>query len=53
MEDMSQDFGWDLEDDWEDEILTPEEQVASDRAQALLAYEQAMGEMYASQYAFD
>lgn len=54
MEDMAQDLGWDLDDDfWEEEILTPEQQAASDRAQALIAYEEAMGEMYASQFAFD
>lgn len=54
MEDMAQDFGWDLDDDfWEEEILTPEEQAASDRAQARLAHEEAIGELYASQFAFD
>ena len=54
MEDMAEDFGWDLDDDfWEEEILTPEEQAASDRAQARLAHEEAIGELYASQFAFD
>jgi hypothetical protein len=53
MEDMAADFGWDLDDFWEEEILTPEEQAASDRAQERLAHEEAIGEMYASRYAFD
>jgi hypothetical protein len=46
-------YGWSLEDDWEEEPLTPEEQLASDRAQAQVAQEEAIGEMYASRYAFD
>ena len=53
MEDMAEDFGWDLDDFWEEEILSPEEQAASDRAQARLAHEEAIGELYASQFAFD
>lgn len=54
MEDMAQDFGWSLDDDfWEEEILTPEEQAASDLAQARLRQEEAIGELYASRYAFD
>ena len=54
MEDMAQDFGWSLDDDfWEDEVLSPEEQAKSDLAQARLMEEQAIGEMYASRYAFD
>ena len=44
-----------IDDDFffEEEILTPEEQAASDRAQARLAHEEAIGELYASQFAFD
>jgi hypothetical protein len=55
MEDMAQDFGWTLDEDdfFEEEVLTPEEQAASDRAQARLREEEAIGEMYASRYAFD
>lgn len=53
MEDMAEDYGWSLDDIWEEEILTPEEQAASDRAQARLAHEESIGEMYASQFAFD
>lgn len=53
MEDMAQDFGWSLDDFWEEEILSPEEQAASDRAQARLIEEEAIGELYASQWAFD
>lgn len=53
MEDMAEDYGWDLDDFWEEEPLTPEEQLASDRAQAQVAYEEMIGEMYAAQYAFD
>lgn len=39
--------------DFEEEVLTPEEEVAQARAQARLAHEEMIGEMYASQYAFD
>ena len=55
MEDMAQDFGWTLDEDdfFVEEVLTPEEQAASDRAQARLRQEEAIGEMYASRYAFD
>jgi hypothetical protein len=54
MEDMAADLGWDLDDDfWEEEILTPEEQAAQARAEARIAHEEAIGEMYASQFAFD
>ena len=53
MEDMAQDFGWSLDDFWEEEPLTPEEQLASDRAQARVCEEEALGELYASRYAFD
>lgn len=50
---MEEDYGWSLDDFWEEEILTPEEQAASDRAQARLRQEEAIGELYASQFAFD
>ena len=54
MEDMAQDFGWSMDDFFEEEeVLTPEEQAAHARAQARLAHEEAIGEMYASQWAFD
>jgi hypothetical protein len=53
MEDMAQDFGWSMDDFWEEEPLTPEEQLASDRAQARIAHEEMIGEIYASQWAFD
>jgi hypothetical protein len=53
--DIAQDFGWSLyEDDFfVEEVLSPEEQAASDRAQARLREEEAVGELYASRYAFD
>lgn len=51
--DMAEDLGWSLDDFWEEEILSPEEQAESDRAQERLAREEAIGEMYASLYAFD
>lgn len=53
MEDMAQDYGWSMDDFWEEEPLTPEEQEASDRAQWQVACEEAIGEMYAARYAFD
>jgi hypothetical protein len=54
MEDMAADYGWELDDFFEEEeVLTPEEQAAQARAEARLAHEEALGEMYASQYAFD
>jgi hypothetical protein len=53
MENMAEDYGWSMDDFWEEEPLTPEEQLASDRAQAQVAYEEMIGEMYASRYAFD
>jgi len=54
MEDMAQDFGWELDDFFEEaEVLTPEEQAAQARAEARLAHEEAIGEMYAAQFAFD
>ena len=54
MEDMAADYGWELDDFFEEEeVLTPEEQAAQARAEARLAHEEAIGEMYASQYAFD
>ena len=51
--DMAADLGWSMDDFWEEEPLTPEEQLASDRAQARIREEEAIGELYASQYAFD
>ena len=55
MEDMAQDFGWTLDEDdfFVEEVLTPEEQLASDRAQAEALRLEMIGEMYASRYAFD
>ena len=51
--DMAEDLGWSMDDFWEEEPLTPEEQAASDLAKARVAQEEAIGEMYASRYAFD
>lgn len=53
MEDMAVDFGWSLDDFFEEEALTPEEEAAQRRAEARLIREQEIGEMYASRYAFD
>lgn len=53
MEDMAQDFGWSLDDFWDDEPLTPEELEAEARAEAAHAREAAVGELYASQFGFD
>ena len=55
MDDMAEDFGWSLDDFWDDEeeVLTPEEAAAQRRAEARLAREEEIGEMYASRYAFD
>jgi hypothetical protein len=51
MEDMAADFGWDLFDEEEgfNVPLTSEEVAAQER----LAREEAIGELYASQWAFD
>jgi hypothetical protein len=51
--DSHEELTWDADDFWEEEILTPEEQLESDKAQARLRHEEAIGEMYASQFAFD
>jgi len=53
MEDMAQDFGWSLDDFWEEEPLTPEEAAAEERSQRQMIHDEAIGEMYASRYAFD
>jgi hypothetical protein len=55
MDDMAEDFGWTLDEDdfFEEEILSPEEQAESELAQARIRAEEAMGELYASRYAFD
>lgn len=54
MEDMAEDYGWSLDDFWEEEeVLTPEEKAARARAEYRLIQEEAMGELYASQWAFD
>ena len=53
MEDMAEDFGWSLDDFWEEEPLTPEEEAAQRRSDERQAREEMIGEMYASQFAFD
>lgn len=53
MEDMAADFGWSLDDFWEEEPLTPEEEAAQRRSDERQAREEMIGEMYASQFAFD
>lgn len=53
MEDMAMDFNWSLEDDWEVEPLTPEEEAAERRSMERQAREESIGELYASQFAFD
>ena len=53
MEDMAMDFGWSLDDFWEEEPLTQEELDAERRSMEQAAREDMIGEMYASQFAFD
>lgn len=50
---MEEEFGWSLDDFWEEEPLTPEEDEARRRAEARLAREEEIGELHASRYAFD
>lgn len=53
--DMAEDLGWSLFDEEEGFFvpLTDEEVEAERRSQERLAREEAIGEMYASLYAFD
>ena len=46
MEDMAQDFGWSMDDFWEEEELTPEELEAERRSLAQQARDEMIGEMY-------
>ena len=50
---MAMDFGWSLDDFWEEEPLTQEELDAERRSMEQAAREDMIGEMYASQFAFD
>ena len=49
MEDMAADYGWELDDFFEEEESEP---TTPEQARQL-AHEEAIGEMYASQFAFD
>lgn len=55
MEDMAVDFGWDIFEDDEEFFapLTSEEVEAERRSQEQEARDSMIGEMYASQWAFD
>jgi hypothetical protein len=53
MEDMAMDFGWSMEDFWEQEPLTPEEEEADRRSLEQAARDDMVGEMYAARYSFD
>lgn len=48
---MNEEISWD--DMWEDEPLTPEEAEASRRAEARVAHEEALGEIYNARFCFD
>lgn len=50
---MEEELNWSLDDFWEEEPLTPEEAEASRRAEARVAHEEALGEIYNAQYCFD
>jgi hypothetical protein len=52
MEDMAADYGWEL-DDFSQEAPTPEELEAEERSQRQIIRDEEIGEMYASQFAFD
>jgi hypothetical protein len=53
MEDMAQDFGWSMDDFWEEEELTPEELEAERRSLAQQARDEMIGEMYNARFCFD
>ena len=46
-------YGWSMDDFFEEEPLTPEQQACEDRSFERQAREEEIGEMYASRYAFD
>lgn len=48
--DMMEDLRWEAE---QEALITPEERARQERAEARLREEEAIGEMYASRYAFD
>ena len=52
MEDMAADYGWELDDLFQ-EASTPEELEAEERSQLQMIRDEEIGEMYASQFAFD
>jgi len=53
MEDMAMDFGWSMDDFWEQVPLTPEEEEADRRSLEQAARDDMIGEMYAARYSFD
>jgi hypothetical protein len=53
MEDMAQDYGWSLEDDWEWEPLTPEQEAAERLQLEADARAEMMWEMTNAQWCFD
>ena len=52
MEDMAQEYGWSMHDDFFEEA-TPEELEAEERSQRQMIRDEEIGEMYSAQYAFD
>jgi hypothetical protein len=52
MDDMAADYGWELDDLFQ-EASTPEELEAEERSQLQMIRDNEIGEMYASQFAFD
>jgi len=52
MEDMAADYGWSM-DDFFEEAPTPEELEAEERSQRQMIRDEEIGEMYNSQFAFD
>ena len=52
MEDMAADYGWSM-DDFFEEALTPEEEEAERRSQRQMAEDAFIGEMYNAKYCFD
>jgi hypothetical protein len=52
MEDMAADYGWELDDLFQ-EGSTPEELEAEERSQLQMIRDEEIGEMYSSQFAFD
>lgn len=50
---MAMDFGWSMDDFFEEEALTPEEEARERAYLEQAAREEMVGEAYAARYSFD